>query len=372
MIIVDERNFICPELDNKGFSVFDFFEARDVMDLPKFCALPLKKRADILLVDTETLLQHPEKQESFRAIINTFLGVIFFHDQKNQKAQEWVEREAAFLTKIVGEYALPMAQLQWTMLSNQLQFFWSILEEQKDLQKKLARFSQDLDLLMQKAEVEMDRARRVHETLVPRRSEEIKGISFQTRYATGDGAAGEFHDLIESANETYFILVSSESYLISGALMSILNTEKAKNFDPQRFLKLAEEEAETVNASKKKKAKVEISILEVDHSKMLLRLHGSEKLGAYSPSRGPIELSAEYALSRGEKIIVFSPGFLFNWKETHPGQDVASYLKMSKLGTSELLPELFYELKLDEESQYMKKDATVMMMEVKRYGIHQV
>ena len=109
MIIVDERNFICPELDNKGFSVFDFFEARDVMDLPKFCALPLKKRADILLVDTETLLQHPEKQESFRAIINTFLGVIFFHDQKNQKAQEWVEREAAFLTKIVGEYALPMA-----------------------------------------------------------------------------------------------------------------------------------------------------------------------------------------------------------------------------------------------------------------------
>lgn len=372
MIIVDERNFICPELDNKGFSVFDFFDSKEVMDLPKFCALPLKKRADILLVDTETLLQHPEKQESFRAIINTFLGVVFFHDQKNQKAQEWVEREAAFLTKIVGEYALPMAQLQWTMLSNQLQFFWSILEEQKELQKKLARFSQDLDLLMQKAEVEMDRARRVHETLVPRRSEEIKGISFQTKYATGDGAAGEFHDLIEAPNQTYYVLVSSESYLISGALMSLLNAEKGKGFDAARFLKTAQEEAETVNASKKKKAKVEISILEVDHSKMVLRCHGSDKLGIYSLTKGGLKAGSEYALSRGEKIIVFSPGFLFNWKETHPSTEAGAYLKDTKLGFSELLPELFYELKLDEESQYMKKDATVMMMEVKRYGIHQV
>lgn len=372
MIIVDERNFICPELDNKGFSVFDFFDAREVMDLKTFCALPLKKRADILLVDTETLLHRPENQENFRAIINTFLGVVFFHDQKNQKAQEWVEREAAFLTKIVGEYSLPMAQLQWTMLSNQLQFFWSILEEQRDLQKKLARFSQDLDLLMQKAEVEMDRARKVHETLVPRRSEEIKGISFQTKYATGDGAAGEFHDLIETANETFFIMVSSESYLISGALMSILNGEKSKNFDPKKFLKIAQEEAETVNASKKKKAKVEISILEVDHSKMVLRLHGSDKIGLFSPSKGELQLSGEFALSRDEKIIVFSSGFLFNWKETHPAAEIGAFLKASRVEFPELLPELFYELKLDEESQYMKKDATVMMMEVKRYGIHQV
>jgi hypothetical protein len=352
--------------------IVDVFETREVMDLPKFCALPLKKRADILLVDTETLLQHPDKQESFRAIINTFLGVVFFHDQKNQKAQEWVEREAAFLTKIVGEYALPMAQLQWTMLSNQLQFFWSILEEQKTLQKKLARFSQDLDLLMQKAEVEMDRARRVHETLVPKRSEEIKGISFQTRYATGDGAAGEFHDLIETTNSTYFILASSESYLISGALMSILDTEKSKNFNPMKFLKIAEAEAETVNASKKKKAKVDIAILEVDYSKMMLRLHGSDQIGVYSPSKGKIELDGEYALSRNEKIIVFSPGFLFNWKETHPSVEIGTYLKGIKASPSELLPELFYELKLDEESQYMKKDATAMMMEVKRYGIREV
>lgn len=372
MVIVDERNYICPELENKGFSVFDFFETREVLDLTKFCALPLKRRAQVLLVDTETLLQHPQMQESFRAVINTFLGVVFFHEQKNQKAQEWVEREAAFLTKIVGEYALPMAQLQWTMLSNQLQFFWTILEEQRELQKKLARFSQDLDLLMQKAEVEMDRARRVHETLVPRRSEEIKGIAFQTKYATGDGAAGEFHDLIEGSQQTFYVLVSSESYLISGALMSILNAEKERGFEPKRFLGLAQDEAQTVNASKKKKAQVEISILEVDHSKMVLRLHGSELLGVFSSGKGRVSLAKEYALGRGENLIVFSPGFLFNWKETHPKLELGEYLGSTSLTGPELMPELFFELKLDEEAGYMKRDATVMMMEVKRYGIHKV
>src|SRR5689334_15103545 len=131
MIIVDERSFIEKQLSEKGFEVFDFYENHSVMDVASFCKLNLHKRAYILLVDTETLLRHENMQESFKAIINTFLGVVFFHEHSNAKAQTWVENQAAFLTKIVGEYSLPMPQLQWTMLSNQMQFFWSILQEQK-------------------------------------------------------------------------------------------------------------------------------------------------------------------------------------------------------------------------------------------------
>lgn len=372
MIIVDERGFIAPNLEQKGFQVFDFYDTHQVLDVTTFCKLPLQRRAEVLLVDTETLLQKPDLQENFKAVVNTFLGVIFFHQQSNQKAQAWVEDQAAFLTKIIGEYALPMPQLQWTMLSNQMQFLWSILQEQKDLQKKLSVFSQELDQLMQTAEAEVARAKLMHETLIPKRTDEIRGVEFLSKYAAGDGGGGEFYDLIQTPQTVYQVLVSSQSYLVSSALLGLLNQHKQKDFNPTAFLKDCQAEISTINSSKKKKSEVDVMVVELDLSHLILTVQGSGKIEFYSMGHGLIDLSSSYQLSRGEKIIVFSPGFLFNWKEVHPKQDVQDYLKDKKLSLKDLLPELFFKLKLEQESAFLKKDATVVMMEVKRHGMHQV
>lgn len=372
MIIVDERSYIDKELEDKGFHVFDFYEDHQTMDVETFCKLPLQRRAEILLVDTQTLLDKPSLQENFKAIINTFLGVVFFHDQRNEKAQKWVEENAAFLTKIVGEYALPMPQLQWTMLSNQLQFFWSILQEQKQLQKKLSHFSQELDQVMQSAEAEMGRARRIHESLIPRRTDEIKGVQFQSKYAAGDGGGGEFHDLIQTPQKVFQVLVSSDSYLISSSLLGLLNNHKQNDFDPAAFLNEAAVDINTINSSKKKKAQVEVAVIELELSQLLLTAHGSSKVEFYSLQNGRVSPQKPYQLKRGEKMIVFSPGFLFNWKEVHRKQEVQEFVSSQQLEFTDLLPELFYQLKLDQDSEFLKKDATVVMMEVKRHGMHQV
>ncbi len=371
MIIVDERQFIQKEMEDKGFNVFDFFQDYKVMSVADFCKLPLNRRADILLVDTETLLKHPEHQENFRAIINTFLGVVFFHEHANQKAQQWVETEAAFLTKIVGEYSLPMAQLQWTMLSNQLQFFWTLLEEQKNLQKHMIAFSRELDQVLQNAEIEMARAKKIHEVLIPRRQDEIKGVFFSNKYAAGDGGGGEFYDLLQSNGKVFQLLVSSQSYLISSSLLGLLNKHKQKDFEPYEFLKDAEGEIALINGAKKKKSEAEVMILELDLSKLTLKAYGEGKAEFYSQKKGPVQLKPSYQLEKGENLIVFSAGFLFNWKETHK-TDIATFLKSQSLKSSELMNELFFQLKMDQESQFLKRDATVAMMEVKRHGMHQV
>jgi hypothetical protein len=371
MIIVDERQFIQKEMEDKGFGLFDFFQNPQIMSLGEFAKLRLNRRADILLVDTETLLKHPEHQETFRAIINTFLGVVFFHEHSNPKAQQFVENEAAFLTKIVGEFSLPMAQLQWTMLSNQLQFFWTLLEEQKNLQKHMTSFSQELDQVLRSAEIEMARAKKIHEVLIPRRHDEIKGVYFSNRYAAGDGGGGEFYDLFQSAGKVHQILVSSQSYLISSSLLGLLTKHKAKDFEPYEFLKDAEAEIAVINGAKKKKSEAEVLLLELDLSKLTIRLYGEGKAEFYSQKKGPIQLKEPYQLEKGENVIVFSQGFLFNWKETHK-MDIASFVKTQSLKPDELLSELFFQLKMDQESQFLKRDATVAMMEVKRHGIHQV
>lgn len=376
MIILDERNYLKPELESKGFSIFDFFENHQVMDLKTFNALELKRRGEFLLVDTQTILsQPPAAQETFKSIMNTFLGAVFFHEQSNVKAQEWVQNEAAFLTKIIGEYSLPMPQLNWTMLSNQLQFFWNLLEDQRMLQKHMAQFSVELDQVLQNAEVEMVKAKKIHDMFIPRRTDEIKGVSFTNKYAAGEGGGGEFYDLLQTPSKVYQIMITSQSYLISSALIGILSQHREKEFNPAAFLTDAKAEIETINGAKKKKSEVEVSLLELDLGTLELKLHSSNKPELYSQQNGRIELGRDkaYKLTKGEKFIVFSPGFIFNWKEGHPDKNIHDFLKNhEKLNASETLSELFFQLKDGKESKFLTKDATVVVMEVNRHGIHKV
>lgn len=375
MIILDERNYLKPELESKGFGVFDFFDNHQVLDVKSFTKLELKRRSEFLLVDTQTLLNHPEAQETFKSILNTFIGAVFFHDHANEKAQAWVQNEGAFLSKIIGEYSLPMAQLNWTMLSNQLQFFWSLIEDQRMLQKHMAQFSLELDQVLQNAEVEMVKAKRIHETLVPRRNDEIKGITFSNKYAAGEGGGGEFYDLHQTPAKIYQILVSSQSYLISSAILGILGQQREKTFNPEQFLKEARAEIETINGAKKKKSEVDLLVLELDLTTLTLTPYSESKAELYSRSRGKIDLEQGHAipLSKGEKLIVFSPGFLFNWKEGLPDKKIPEFLKANAdLASADMLSEFFFQLKEGKETEFLKKDATVVMMEVNRHGIHKV
>lgn len=373
MVIIDERDFIKRELEAKGFSVFDYFDRLKVLDIDEFSQLPLQRRSDLLLVDTQTLLKHPTLQENFKAVMNTFLGVVFFNDQKNTSAQSWVQDHAAFLTKIIGEYSLPMPELQWTMLSNQLTFFVNLIEEQKKLQKHLLSFSQELDQVLQSAEGEMSKAKRIHEMLVPKRFEEIKGVRFSHRYVVGDGGGGEFFDLVAGPQKVCQVLVASQSYLISSALMGLLNQQKQKDFDAEKFYAAALSDVETINASKKKKSEVEITILELDLTHLTLRLIGSQKLEVFSSQKGRLSLSEEpQALTRGDKLIALSPGYLSNWRELQHNQSVHSFIQ-NQSADADLLTELFFQIRGEVKSETVsKKDATIMVTEVNRHGIHEV
>lgn len=383
MVLLDERKFLVKHLEDQGFGIFDFFENNQIMDLKSFSDLPLGRRADILLVDTQTILNHPELQEKFKIVLNTYLGVIFFHEQQNTAAQSWVQDQAAFLTKIIGEYALPMPQLNWTMLSNQLQFLWNSLEEQKNLQRHLVKFSQELDQALQSAESEMLKAKKIHEVLIPKRSDEIKGVSFLNKYAAGEGGGGEFYDLHQSGNKVYQILISSQSYLISSSLIGLMNQHKQKDFSPTTFIKEAMTEIQTINGAKKKKSEVDLVVIEIDTTQLSLKVHGWGKAELYAHGIGKLDLgisptqssgeSSSHKLAKGEKITVLSSGFVFNWNESKIKKDIYSFIKdHHQMNQSDLMSELFLQLNLAKENDFLNKDATVVMMEVNRHGIHQI
>jgi len=378
MVLLDERKFLELELEAQGLGIFDFYEGHQNFNMKTLCELPLNKRADILLVDTQTVLNYPELEEKFKVIINTFLGVIFFHEEKNESAQTWVLTQAAILNKIIGNYSLPMAPIHWTMLSNQLQFLWNLLGEQKSLQKHMIKFSQDLDLALQSAESEMIKAKKIHEVLIPKRSDEIKGVSFLNKYAAGDGGGGEFYDLHQSANKVYQILIASQSYLISSSLIGILNLHKQKDFSPEDFLRDAKSEIETINGSKKKKSEVEIVVLELDTAHLSLKKFGHGKAEIFSMKNGKVDFDLTdsngiYQLAKGEKLLVLSPGFIFNWKEGRIKEELYSFINNHhQLSQTDLVMELFLQLSLVKEADFLSRDSTVVMMEVNRHGIHKI
>lgn len=373
MIVLDERNFLRKELESKGFEIFDFYQESKFLGIEEFSALELKRRGEFLLVDTQTLLNHPEKIENFKMLLNTFLGAVFFHEHSNQKAQDWVKNEGAFLTKIIGEYSLPMPQLSWTMLSNQLQFFWTLLEDQKRLQKHLSHFSIELDEVLKNAEIEMVKAKKIHDTLIPRRKEEIKGISFSNKYAAGEGG-GEFFDLFQAGGKIFGVMVTSQSYLISSTLLGLLTKHK-KGFLPENFLVEAKNEIDLINSAKKKKSPSELVIFEIDSNSLELKFHGDKKAEFYSQKKGKFTLINEqsHQLEKDEKVIVFSSGFLFNWSEKYPNQSIGAFLQEHhNLPPGEFMSECFFQIKDGDDAQFLSKDATVVMMEVNRHGIHKV
>ncbi len=375
MIILDERNFVRPALESKDFGIFDFFEELTVVDTASFSQLGLTRRADVLLIDARTLLGKRRGPDDFRAVLNTFLGAMFFYEATDEEARRWVEAEAPLLSKMIGGHALPMPELSWTILSNQLQFLWGLLEDQRKLQKHMAQLSLELDQVLQNAEEEMHRAKHLHAALVPRRTEEIRGILFQNRYAAGNGGGGELYDLIQTSTKVYQVLLSSQSYLISSAVIGLLAQHKDRGFDPEAFLRDFRTETETINRARKTRAEVELLLTELDLASQTLTFLTDGKAELLSLTKGLIRpvRGQSIRLEKAEKVVVFSPGFLFNWKEACPGKLLANFIEGQKqLPAAEVLTELFIALKETSGAGFLKRDATVALMEVTRHGIHKV
>ena len=371
MTLVDERNYITNEFNELGNDLVSFVENTKPLSLKAFCQQGPVRHQELLLVDTQTLLSQPDLIESFKIIMNTYLGVIFFHDEKNQEAQAWIENHSFFLNKIVGNYSFPMKDLDQSILRNQFMFFQQLVQDQKKLQLQMVNFSQELDKVLQNAELEMITAKKIHETLLPKRKEEVRGLKFLNKYSVGDSNGGEFFDLITVNHVVYQIFISSDSYLVSSALIGMINDYKSKGFSPDQFIKDAREEIATINSSKKKSCIGQIAVFEIDTNQLTMKFYGDSS-DAFSSMTGEIDFTSPYQLKKDESLVLMSPGFVSNWTELQIKPNIYEFLNSNKnMNQAELLTELFLQESIAKKDQ-STKDATVVMIEVNRHGIHQV
>ena len=375
MIIVDERNCLKNELSTLASEPLELFHNLQVMNFKSFTSLSLTKMNEIALIDIQTILKYPDLMDDFRVVMNIFTGVIFFYDGENQKEIEWIKKESVTSSKILGIYTYSLDQMNSLVLINQVKFVWQLLEEQKSLQKQLVHFSFELEEVLQTAQSEMTKAKKIYETFIPKRTQEIKGIVFSNKYLAGDGGGAEFFDLIQTSNKIYQILISSQSYLLTSSVMGILSRYKDEGFNPETFIYDVSEDAKKINSSKKQKFVHDLLVLEIDPISLKLILHTDSEVVFFSQGIGKIKLNkdAPYQLQKGEKIVALSGGFTFNWMNKKVKKDLDSVFKADNVNSiQDLMSELFFQLKEDVSGELPRKDSTLLIMEVNRHGIHKI
>ncbi len=348
----------------------------------EFYQAELKSKNDFLIVELEQLI---EMSDSVTAQLNTYLAVIVLVTQgPSSKADELVEK----CRKLIGVYHLPLVEREKSLFAHQLQLLATMVEEKKNLKQQMVKFSEEIDFLVQSAESEMLKAKRIHESVVPKRVEEFKGITLMSKYAVGSGSGSEYFDLIRGSHQSHLIIIHTSSYLASSSLMGIINKYKGENsglnFD--LFMNEAEIELQAINANKKKPVRVEMFLMTIHNLDLscsgysygsfdLISRKESKRLPSVESFRLENKAQAyfEFQLSREEKVIVFSPGFIFNWKEQLPQVSLNDFAHRGLEGENgDLLVELFFQLKKKLKDDFLSKDATAIVMEVKRHAIQKV
>jgi hypothetical protein len=389
MRIIDSHGRIQAALSEHHFDVEDFYSSLSVWGPQEFLTAPLEARSNALLIDVGSLASQ-QINDALLAMINTYPAVLLFLSEKASVEQEtWAQKLLAVSDKVTAIFHLPLKGSEVDLVRNQLLYFWRQSLERQRFREQMVRFSQEMDELVRGAHLEMLKAKKIHEGVVPRRSEDLKAVQLTSKYAVGEGAGSEYFDVIRGQGQVHLVFLHTTSYLASSCLMGLLNKYKGGplGLEPQLFLQEAAFEIRGINANKKKQVEVQMLLMRIDQATLKCEGYAFGSFELFSQEKGSVllpqlagfdaqkieESRFNITLERGEKVVVFSPGFIFNWNEAREPRERMSFLKDNQaLAGPELLMEMFFQLKKKSSGDFLAKDATAVMMEVNRHAIQQV
>lgn len=268
------------------------------------------------------------------------------------------------------------------LLKSQLKIISDFCTEKEFLKSQLVVLNAELNSALTNVEKEMLKVKRIYEKTVPRRIENIKGMNFFSRYAAGEHSGGEFFDLFRVGHEALVVASATNSYLASSTLITFFTELKNKKDFSQtsltEFIKAIEEEVVHINENRSKAITFDLFIGVFDLKKQILNGHtfggfnllsdktDHTKIGnQLAVKLSNIESSSfEIKMDRGERLLLMSPGFLKNWQEGNPKVLFEQLLSNRKIVPTDVIDEMFFQIKRDSESSFLKYDASLIMMEI--------
>ncbi len=258
----------------------------------------------------------------------------------------------------------------------------SIIQDEL-LQSTVENTQEHLGKVLEQSLLELQRVKKLHEKVVPIRQEKIKSVTLYSKFAAGFSSGGEFFDLKKSDKEIVIMLTSTKSYVASSVVLGHFE-EFQKNGDSSKagiedFLEELIDECRSLELISREDYK----LLQLDIIRLDLRTYEYEGFhfgkGCYysdgvkkiASNKLPInENSFEESyfhgvLRRGQKLIYVSPGAFQNYEEKQQEDKIETViLEQFKNGAREILNEAFFQLKKDNEEDFLKYDASIIYLEV--------
>jgi hypothetical protein len=373
MYVLDNKRTLENEFKARGFEHLDFFENIVFINYEDFINLKLEAHSTIVIINSAAIPEKVDRNNQFLSVVQTFWASLILHPAEGLQAGEKKAKDFLNLnTKVLSSWIVPMDEVSWEYLKNQLSFFHQRSLDEVQLRKSLYQFTMDLGEVLESTKLEILKAKKIHLILMPKRDEEIKGLQFFSRYGAGERGS-EYTDILQNNHSIYLVMISTQSYLASTSLMGLIQAHKenVENFDPVVFHNEALQEVKTINASKKKPVKADWMVVEFSNVKLQAKVHKQGTFKVVKIGRGEVEES-EFNLNKNDKYVFISSGYAQNW-EIVQKSDVSQYInEHSSSSNIELVNELFFNIRKDRTSEFLELDASVVSLEVKRNVFRQV
>ena len=248
----------------------------------------------------------------------------------------------------------------------------------------LLELNNKLDEKISDLEDNLQKIKKIHKYVVPKRKQIVKGITLHNRYAVGEGSGGEFLDFIQTNQKLLIFLSSSPSYVISSMTLSyfgyLIQKKELSTESITTFLKGFTKDIREFSLDKldMTENRIKICLLLIDLSSFdctgynfgesIIISEEQQILGGNSfPLTAELlpKASFNFKLNRGQKIVLVSPGLRSNCNDYIQQVPLVDYIKnLISKKSSDILDEIFFELKKDLKANFLNKDSTACYIEV--------
>lgn len=262
---------------------------------------------------------------------------------------------------------------------------------EEDERKKLLSVGENLNKMIEFSQVELQRVKKLHEMVVPMKNDNFKGVKILSKFAAGEGAGGEFFDIVRGEHELLLLLTNTTSYVASSVILSHFEKLRAfSHFERSKISNfvsnLSEELKDLELVDFENSDALQLLVVKIDLSKMSfegLQFGKTELISSkghtlesnnFPVNKGFIEQAEfKFDLERGERFVISSPGVRMNCGGLMDDKKYEDFVKEKlPLGARELLNELYFQLKKKRESDFLKYDASVIYIEVDKNVIVEV
>lgn len=346
----------------------------------------LQSPENIVILDYAIIAKDQERLETIRKVTNATM--ILTYDGKTIGDKEWELLELCRKTRDV-EGVIDYGQ--------DVKLYYPMIRSHLDKRRLLSEFAQanevkdSLNRVMRLSLSELQRVKKLHEQLVPLRQEKIKGLTLSSKFAAGMSNGGEFFDIVKREGELCVVLTSAQSYVTSSIVLSHFEQlSQIKDLDKEsieNFLENLINECRELNLVDREVPELlQFFILKLD-MKNLKYFGFSFGDFRFASSVSEFDLSNDYplnenyfekayfsgSLERSQQVTIISPGVARNLNATNNENLIVDLLEDAQESNAKnFLNEVFFQLKKINNAEFLKHDASVLVIEVDPNVIMQI